>query len=74
MRTLPLQLLTVDLENGQRGIFIGWPLVADEQPESACQVEEVWFSNIQNVPENITLVQLIRLVQRQLCCGAETLQ
>ena len=67
MKKLPLQLVTVDLEGGGRGVFVGTPLVLEQQPQDDGQVEDVWFSNIQEVPEDLTVAQLMKLVQRQYC-------
>jgi len=74
MKPISLQLLTVSLENGQQGVFVGVPLVADPSPDEDSQVEDIWFSNIQEVPAHMTLVDLIRLIQSQLCRCQSTLQ
>jgi hypothetical protein len=74
MKTLALQLVTVGLEDGQQGVFVGWPLVAENSIESSSQVENIWFSNIQQVPQNLTLAQLMELVRKQLCACKSTIQ
>jgi hypothetical protein len=74
MKTLALQLVTVGLENGQQGVFVGWPLVAENSKENSNQVENIWFSNIQQVPQNLTLEQLMELVRKQLCTCLSTVQ
>ena len=74
MKPIPLQLVTVSLENGQQGVFVGVPLVADQTLGEDSQVEDIWFSNIQEVPAHMTLVDLIRLIQSQLCRCQSTLQ
>jgi hypothetical protein len=74
MKTVSMQLVTVELENGHRGVFIGAPLVTDERADADCQVEEVWFSDIQDVPDEISLTRLIRMLQDQLCRCLATLQ
>ena len=74
MKTLALQLVTVGLENGQQGVFVGWPLVAENSQENSGQVENIWFSNIQQVPQNRTLEQLMELVRKQLCTCLSTVQ
>ena len=74
MKTLALQLVTVGLENGQQGVFVGWPLVTEKTQENSSQVENIWFSNIQQVPQNLTLEQLMELVRKQLCACMSTLQ
>ena len=74
MKAIPLQLLTVCLENGEQGVFVGVPLV----PEQACgeqeQIEDIWFSDIQEVPAQMELADLIRLLQIQLCRCQPSLQ
>jgi hypothetical protein len=74
MKTLALQLVTVGLENGQQGVFVGWPLVTENIQENSSQVENIWFSNIQQVPQNLTLEQLMELVRKQLCTCLSTVQ
>ncbi len=73
MKMLPLQLVIIDLENGQRGVFIGRPLVSSETTESDCQVENVWFTDIHDVPDNATLEQLTHMAMEQMSTG-RTLQ
>jgi hypothetical protein len=46
----------------------------DPSPDEDSQVEDIWFSNIQEVPDHMTLVDLIRLIQSQLCRCQSTLQ
>jgi len=74
MKPISLQLVTVNLENGQQGVFVGVPLMADQTQDEDSQVEDIWFSNIQEVPAHMTLVDLIRLIQSQLCRCQSTLQ
>ena len=74
MKPIPLQLVTLSLENGQQGVFIGVPLVAAETPDENGHVEDIWFSNIQEVPAQMKLVDLIRMIQSQLCRCQSTVQ
>ncbi len=74
MKTLELQLVTVGLDDGTQGVFVGWPLVQEHAPEDSGQVENIWFSNLQEVPDNLTLEQLMELVRKQLCSSMETVQ
>ncbi len=74
MNTTKLQLVTVDLENGEQGIFVGWPLVSESADAEDGQVENIWFSNVQDVPDDLTLKQLMELVRRQLCACRSTVQ
>jgi hypothetical protein len=67
MKTLALQLITVELDNGSMGIFVGWPLVKEDIPIEDGQVENIWFSDIQDVPKHLTLEQLMELLRKQLC-------
>jgi hypothetical protein len=67
MKTLALQLITVELDNGSMGIFVGWPLVTEDIPIEDGQVENIWFSDIQDVPKHLTLEQLMELLRKQLC-------
>ena len=67
MKSIPLQLVTVCLDSGQQGVFVGVPLVAEQAPEDAGQVEDIWFSDIQEVPADISVDDLVQLIQGQLC-------
>ena len=67
MKPIPLQLVTVCLENGKHGVFVGLPLVNENADPENSQVDDIWFSNIQEVPECLALGDLIRLIQDQLC-------
>jgi hypothetical protein len=73
MKMLPLQLVIIDLENGQRGVFVGRPLVMDDTAENDCQVENVWFTDIHEMPDSATLEQLTRMALDQMSTG-RTLQ
>ena len=67
MKDIALQLVTVELENGQQGVFIGGPLVTDDFTVNDSQVDSIWFSGIQEVPANITLQELVNMVSQKLC-------
>mgnify|MGYP000368439721 CR=1 FL=1 len=73
MKMLPLQLVIIDLENGQRGVFVGRPLITDEASEDECQVQNVWFTDIHEMPDSATLEQLTRMALDQMSTG-RTLQ
>ena len=66
MKMLPLQMVILDLENGQRGVFIGRPLVIAESDDDDCHVENVWFTNIQEIPDTATLEQLAKMTLEQV--------
>lgn len=74
MKTLELQLITVGLDDGKQGVFVGWPLVMENPTEESGQVENIWFSNLQTVPDSLTLEQLMELVRKQLCSCMESVQ
>lgn len=67
MKPIPLQLITVCLENGEQGIFVGVPLVSVSLSEQQGQIEDIWFSDVQEVPAQLELADLVRLLQAQLC-------
>ncbi len=67
MKSIPLQLVTVCLDDGQQGVFVGVPLVSGQLTEDAGQVEDIWFSDIQDVPGDMALDELMQLIQAQLC-------
>lgn len=67
MKTLKLQLITIGLENGQQGVFVGIPLVTQENSDLDSQVEEIWFSNVQEIPDDLSVKKLMQLIASQLC-------
>jgi len=71
MKPIPLQLVTVCLDNGQQGVFVGVPLVGEQNGAQDGQIEDIWFSDIQEIPGQTNLAELLRLIQAQLCrCNA----
>ena len=74
MKTVNLQLITIDLENGQQGVFIGFPLITEESSDMDSQVEEIWFSNIQEIPDDLSVKKLMSLIASQLCRCRASLQ
>ncbi len=72
MKDVALQLITVELENGKQGVFIGGPLITDDYSERDSQVDSVCFSDIQEVPADMTLQELINLVTRKKLGGSNT--
>lgn len=75
MKNVPLQLVTVCLENGRQGIFVGIPLVTSERDtEEECQVEEIWFSEVQQIPAQLPLAKLLRMVAEQICRSQMVMQ
>lgn len=64
---VPLQLMMVNLTNGQRGLFVGLPLVSHEETDQDTQVDHIMLSDIQQLPEDMTLAQLMEMVQQQIC-------
>ena len=74
MKPIPLQLVTVCLDNGEQGVFVGVPLVDEHVPAEEGQIEDIWFSDIQEVPAQMELADLVRLLQAQLCRCKSTIQ
>jgi len=63
--TVPLQLLTIQTQNGQRWIFVGSPAVLPSESDSNNPIVDVWFSNIQDVPQNATIRSLVDMMDKQ---------
>jgi hypothetical protein len=74
MKTLELQLITVGLDDGKQGIFIGLPLLSHEAGDSGGHIENIWFSDIKHVPDSLTMNELMQLVVKQLCDCMTTVQ
>ena len=66
MKMLPLQMVIIDMENGQRGVFIGRPLVTVESDDDECQVENVWFTDIHEMPDTATLEQIAKMTLEEI--------
>lgn len=73
MKSIALQLVTVKLEDGQHGIFVGTPLISNPAATDDNQISEVWFSDVRDLPEDMSLEQLIELVKAQFCRCNESL-
>jgi hypothetical protein len=71
MKTLELQLITVGLDDGKQGIFIGLPLLSQQAGDTSGHIENIWFSDIKKVPDSLTMNELMQLVVKQLsdCMG-----
>lgn len=74
MKTLELQLITVGLDDGKQGVFVGLPLILGQTAEECGQVENIWFSNIKEVPDSLTMEELMGLIGKQLFDKLATLQ
>ena len=74
MKTLELQLVTVGLDDGKQGIFIGLPLLSQQDADAGGTVENIWFSDIKNVPDSLTMNELMQLVVKQLSDCMATVQ
>lgn len=73
MKDVALQLVTVELENGKQGVFIGGPLITDDYTNQDRQVDSIRFSDIKEVSANITLLELINMLTQQHChCDVPT--
>jgi len=74
MKTLELQLITVGLDDGQQGIFVGLPLLTKQRAETDGAVENIWFSDIKRVPDSLTMEELMEIVRKQMIDNMSTVQ
>ena len=74
MKTLELQLITVGLDDGSQGVFVGMPLISSESADDSGQVENIWFSNVKEVPDSLTMEELMGLIGKQLIDRLATVQ
>jgi len=72
MKPIPLQLITVKLDNGEHGVFVGSPLIANKNAMQSSQVSEIWFSDIRDLPNQMQLDELMTLVHDQICQNKES--
>ena len=63
--TVPLQLLTIQTKDGQRWIFVGSPAVIPSDPDINNAIVDVWFSNIQDVPQEASIRSLVEMMDKQ---------
>ena len=73
MEPISLQLVTVKLDNGQQGVFIGTPLIASENEMHNSNISEIWLSDVRDVPDQTKLDELMKLVKSQLSRCQESL-
>jgi len=74
MKTLELQLITIGLDDGTQGVFVGMPLVSEEDSDEGGSVENIWFSSVKEVPDSLTMEELMGLIGRQLIDKLATVQ
>jgi hypothetical protein len=74
MKTLELQLITVGLDDGKQGIFVGLPLLSQQDANAGGSVENIWFSDVKHVPDSLTMDELMELVRKQLSDCMTTVQ
>ena len=74
MKTIELQLITVGLDDGQQGIFVGLPLLTKQMAEADGTVENIWFSDIKRIPDSLTMDELMELIRKQMYDCMATVQ
>ena len=74
MKTLELQLITVGLDDGQQGIFVGLPLLTKQMADTDSTVENIWFSDIKEVPDSLTMDELMEILRKQMIDCMTTVQ
>jgi len=65
VETVPLQLLTIQTKDGQRWIFVGSPAVIPSEPDLRNAIVDVWFSNIQDIPQEASIRSLVEMMEKQ---------
>ena len=66
-RHVPLQLVMVNLTNGRRGLFVGVPLVNQDDAKHDTEIDNIMFSEVQQLPEKMTVEELLKMVREQMC-------
>lgn len=75
MKKLPLQMVLVKLENGRQGVFVGTPMLLDNEfQEDDCQVDQVLFSNINELSYDSTVEEIIDYAKLQMERRSATIQ
>ena len=65
INTVPLQLLTIQTQGGQRWIFVGSPAILPADTDVNNAIVDVWFSNIQDVPQDASIQSLVEMMNNQ---------
>ncbi len=63
--TVPLQLLTIQTKKGERWIFMGSPAVLPDNIDVTNSIVDVWFSNIQDIPQDASIRSLVEMMDKQ---------
>ncbi len=63
--TVPLQLLTIQTKKGERWIFVGSPAVLPDEMDISNAIVDVWFSNIQDIPQDASIRSLVEMMDKQ---------
>ena len=63
--TVPLQLLTIQTKKGERWIFMGSPAVLPDNVDVTNSIVDVWFSNIQDIPQDASIRSLVEMMDKQ---------
>lgn len=74
MKTIELQMITVGLDDGKQGIFVGLPLLTKQMAENDGTVENIWFSDIKQIPDSLTMDELMEIVRKQMYDCMATVQ
>jgi len=64
MKTVPLQLLTLNMDNGQRITFVGGPVLPAADGNGR-EVQGLRFSTVQDIPAEMTVSELIAMVESE---------
>jgi hypothetical protein len=66
VKTIPLQIVVIELEGGRRGVFVGPALVPNECEDAQCKVENVWFADVQQIPAGMAVDDVCEFAINQL--------
>jgi hypothetical protein len=66
MKAISLQLVTVRLDNGRHGFFIGTPLMTEDLVDENAEINHIRFSEIETVPGNLTIETLVCMIAERM--------
>jgi hypothetical protein len=66
MKAIPLQIITVRLDNGRHGVFVGIPLVTEDMGDDNPIVSQLRFSDVEPMPGHLSIATVVRMIADRL--------
>jgi hypothetical protein len=66
MKAIPLQIITVRLDNGRHGVFVGIPLVTEDLGDDNPVISQLRFSDVEPMPSHLSIATVVRMIADRL--------